>query len=111
MWFRRPRRNSFIDLKQKKLIAPYNSPERRHFSTILKIGGVLDGNLRAAHGPGLQYSTGETRGRAQELPETCSIPSGRGGKFLVDDENYEFLVGLDASVGEKAPPIEYFRKL
>ena len=50
------------ELKQKKVIAPYNSPERRHFSNDLKDqGGVLDRNLRAAHGLGLQYATGETR--------------------------------------------------
>ena len=43
-----------FDLKRKKLIAPYNSPERGQFSADLKDRRrLLDGNLCVTNGPGL----------------------------------------------------------
>jgi iron(III) transport system substrate-binding protein len=57
-----------FDLKQKKLIAPYNSPERGQFSADLKDrDGYWTGTYALPTGLGFNHSTGEEGRRAQEL--------------------------------------------
>ena len=91
-----------FDLKQKKLIAPYNSPERGQFSADLKDReGYWTGTY--ALPTGLGFNTQQVK--KEDAPKSYrDLLDGKwkGGKISIDDENYELLVGLEASVGEKA---------
>ncbi|HKY07700.1 MAG TPA: extracellular solute-binding protein [Candidatus Binatia bacterium] len=101
----------FIDeLKQKGVIAPYHSPERRHFSDDLKDkDGFWTGSYALPTGLGFntqQVKREEAPKNYQELLQ----PKWKGKKISVDDESYEFLVGLMQAWG-RGPAIEYFKKL
>ena len=99
-----------FDLKQKKLIAPYNSPERRLFSTDLK---YRDGYWTGTYAlpTGLGFNTQQVK--KEDVPRTYKDlldAKWRGGKISVDDENYELLVGLIDAWGKKTA-VEYLKAL
>ena len=98
------------ELKQKGVIAPYNSPERRHFSNDLKDkDGFWTGTYALPTGVGFntqQVKRDEAPKNYQELLH----PKWKGKKISVDDESYEFLVGLMQAWGRGAA-VEYFKKL
>ena len=98
------------DLKQKKLIAPYNSSERSHFSVDLKDReGYWTGTY--ALPTGLGFNTDQVK--KADVPKSYKDlldPRWKGGKISIDDENYEFLVGLVQAWGKK-PAVEYLKAL
>lgn len=101
----------FIDeLKQKKLIAAYHSPERGSFSADLKDKeGFWTGTY--ALPTGLGFNTQQVKKEA--VPKSYKDlldPKWKGGKISVDDENYEFLIGLSEAWG-KAAAVEYLKAL
>jgi iron(III) transport system substrate-binding protein len=98
------------ELKQKRVIAPYQSPERRHFSADLK---DKDGYWTGSYAlpTGLGFNTQQVK--RDEVPQSYQEllnPKWKGKKISVDDESYEFLVGLMQAWGRGAA-IEYFKKL
>jgi ABC-type Fe3+ transport system substrate-binding protein len=101
----------FIDeLKQKGVITPYHSQERRHFSDDLK---DKDGYWTGSYAlpTGLGFNTQQVK--REEAPKNYQDllhPKWKGKKISVDDESYEFLVGLMQAWG-RGPAIEYFKKL
>ncbi len=99
-----------FDLKQKKLIAPYLSPERGAFSADLK---DRDGYWTGTYAlpTGLGFNTQEVK--KEDAPKSYKDllePRWKGGKISVDDENYEILVGLEQAWGKKAA-IGYLKAL
>lgn len=98
------------ELKQKKLIAPYNSPERGQFSADLKDReGYWTGTY--ALPTGLGFNTQQVKKEA--VPKSYKDlldPKWKGGKISVDNENYELLVGLIEAWGKKAA-VEYLKAL
>lgn len=101
----------FIDeLKKKGVIAPYHSPERRHFSDDLK---DKDGYWTGSYAlpTGLGFNTQQVqREEAPKNYQDLLHPKWKGKKISVDDESYEFLVGLIQAWG-RGPAVEYFKKL
>jgi iron(III) transport system substrate-binding protein len=101
----------FIDeLKQKKIIAAYNSPERRSFSADLK---DKDGYWTGTYAlpTGLGFNTQQVK--KEDVPKTYKElldPKWKGGKISVDDENYELLIGLSEVWGKNAA-VEYLKAL
>jgi iron(III) transport system substrate-binding protein len=98
------------ELKQKAVIAPYNSPERRHFSNDLK---DKDGYWTGTYAlpTGLGFNTQQVkRDEAPRNYQDLLQPKWKGKKISVDDESYEFLVGLMQAWGRGAA-VEYFKKL
>ena len=98
------------ELKQKGVIAPYNSPERRHFSDDLK---DKDGfwTVTYALPTGVGFNTQQVkRDEAPRNYQDLLQPRWKGKKISVDDESYEFLVGLMQTWGRGAT-LEYFKKL
>ena len=98
------------ELKQKRLIAPYNSAERRHFSSDLK---DKDGYWTGTYAlpTGLGFNTRQVK--RDEVPKNYQAllhPKWQGKKISVDDESYEFLVGLMQAWG-RGPAVEYLKKL
>jgi ABC-type Fe3+ transport system substrate-binding protein len=98
------------ELKQKGVIAPYNSPERRHFSNDLKDkDGFWTGTYALPTGVG--FNTQQVkRDEAPRNYQDLLHPKWKGKKISVDDESYEFLVGLMQAWGRGAA-LEYFKKL
>lgn len=98
------------ELKQKGVIAPYNSPERRHFSSDLKDkDGYWTGTYALPTGVG--FNTQQVkRDEAPRNYQDLLHPRWKGKKISVDDESYEFLVGLIQAWGRGAA-LEYFKKL
>ena len=98
------------ELKQKGVIAPYNSPERRHFSNDLKDkDGYWTGTYALPTGVG--FNTQQVkREDAPKSYQDLLHPKWKGKKISVDDESYEFLVGLMQAWGRGAA-VEYFKKL
>ena len=99
-----------FDLKQKKLIAPYDSPERSGFSADLK---DRDGYWTGTYAlpTGLGFNTQQVK--KEDAPKTYKDllePKWKGGKISIDDENYELLVGLEQAWGGK-PALEYLKAL
>jgi len=99
-----------FDLKQKKLIAPYDSPERSGFSADLK---DRDGYWTGTYAlpTGLGFNTQQVK--KEDVPKTYKDllePKWKGGKISIDDENYELLVGLEQAWGGK-PALEYLKAL
>jgi iron(III) transport system substrate-binding protein len=99
-----------FDLKQKKLIAPYNSPERNFFSADLK---DRDGYWTGTYAlpTGLGFNTQQVK--KEDVPKTYKDlldARWKGGKISVDDENYELLVGLIEAWGKKAA-MEYLKAI
>ena len=99
-----------FDLQEKKLIAPYLSPERKAFSTDLKDpNGYWTGTY--ALPTGLGFNTQQVK--KEDAPKTYKDlldPKWKGGKISIDDENYELLVGLEQAWGKK-PALEYLKAL
>ena len=98
------------ELKQKGMIAAYNSPERRYFSNDLKDkDGYWTGTYALPTGVG--FNTQQVkRDEAPKNYQDLLHPKWRGKKISVDDESYEFLVGLMQTWG-RAAALEYFKKL
>ncbi len=98
------------ELKQKGVIAPYNSPERRYFSNDLKDkDGYWTGTYALPTGVG--FNTQQVkREDAPKSYQDLLHPKWKGKKISVDDESYEFLVGLMQAWGRGAA-VEYFKKL
>jgi iron(III) transport system substrate-binding protein len=98
------------ELKQKKLIAPYDSPERRHFSNDLKDkDGFWTGTYALPTGVG--FNTQQVK--REEAPKSYQDllhPKWQGKKISVDDEGYELLLGLTQAWGREAA-IDYLKKL
>ena len=98
------------ELKQKGVIAPYHSPERPHFSNDLK---DKDGYWTGTYAlpTGLGFNTQQVkRDEAPKNYQDLLHPKWKGKKISVDDESYEFLVGLMQAWGRGAA-LEYFKKL
>ena len=98
------------DLKQKKLIAPYNSPERGLFSADLK---DRDGYWTGTYAlpTGLGFNTQQVK--KEDVPKTYKDlleSKWKGGKISVDDENYEILIGLEQAWGKKVA-VDYLKAL
>jgi len=99
-----------FDLKQKKLIAPYHSPERGQFSADLK---DRDGYWTGTYAlpTGLGFNTQQVK--KEDAPKSYKDlldSKWKGGKISVDDENYELLVGLVQAWGKNAA-VEYLKGL
>jgi iron(III) transport system substrate-binding protein len=98
------------ELKQKGLIAPYESPERRHFSSDLKDkDGYWTGTYALPTGLGFNTRLVKQTEAPKNYQELLD-PKWKGKRISVDDEGYEFLVGLMQAWGRSAA-IEYFKKL
>ena len=99
-----------FELKQKKLIASYDSPERRRFSADLKDReGYWTGTY--ALPTGLGFNTQQVK--REEAPKSYNDlldPRWKGGKISIDDENYELLVGLEQAWG-KDRAVQYLKAL
>jgi iron(III) transport system substrate-binding protein len=99
-----------FELKQKKLIAPYESSERRHFSEDLKDKeGYWTGTYALPTGVG--FNTQQVK--REDAPRTYQDllnPKWKGRKISVDDEGHELLVGLGQAWGPSAAT-EYLKKL
>ena len=98
------------ELKQKNVIVPYHSPERRHFSDDLK---DKDGYWTGTYAlpTGLGFNTQQVK--REEAPKNYQEllhPKWKGKKISVDDESYELLVGLIHSWGRNAT-VEYLKKV
>jgi iron(III) transport system substrate-binding protein len=98
------------ELKQKKIIAAYNSPERTHFSTDLK---DRDGYWTGTYAlpTGLGFNTQQVK--REDVPKSYKDlldSRWKGGKISIDDENYELLVGLVEAWGKNAA-VEYLKGL
>ena len=98
------------ELKQKKIIAPYDSPERRHFSNDLKDkDGFWTGTYALPTGVG--FNTQQVK--REEAPtnyQDLLHPKWKGKKISVDDESYELLLGLIQAWGRE-PAVGYLKKL
>jgi iron(III) transport system substrate-binding protein len=98
------------ELKQKRQIAAYDSPERRHFSADLKDKeGYWTGTY--ALPTGLGFNTQLVK--KDDVPKSYKDllnPKWKGEKISVDDESFEFLAGLIQAWGQSAAA-EYLRNL
>jgi ABC-type Fe3+ transport system substrate-binding protein len=99
-----------LELKQKALIAAYNSPERSHFSEDLK---DRDGYWTGTYAlpTGLGFNTQQVK--REDVPKTYQDllnPKWKGNKISVDDESFEFLIGLIQAWGQNAA-VEYLKTL
>ena len=98
------------ELKQKRIITAYNSPERSHFSPDLK---DRDGYWTGTYAlpTGLGFNTQQVK--KEEAPKSYKDlldSRWKGGKISIDDENYELLVGLVEAWGKTAA-VEYLKGL
>jgi iron(III) transport system substrate-binding protein len=99
-----------LDLKQKGLIAAYDSGERRHFSADLKDKDAYWTGTYALP-MGLGFNTRQVA--REDVPKTYQDllhPKWKGRKISVDNESYEFLVGLMQAWGRSAA-VDYLKKL
>lgn len=98
------------ELKQKRQIAAYDSPERRHFSADLKDKeGYWTGTY--ALPTGLGFNTQLVK--KDDVPKNYKDlldPKWKGEKISVDDESFEFLAGLIQAWGQSAAT-EYLKNL
>lgn len=98
------------ELKQKRQIAAYDSPERRHFSADLKDKeGYWTGTY--ALPTGLGFNTQLVK--KDDVPKSYKDlldPKWKGEKISVDDESFEFLAGLIQAWGQNAAT-EYLKNL
>jgi ABC-type Fe3+ transport system substrate-binding protein len=98
------------ELKQKKLIAPYESSERRHFSQDLKDKEAYWTGTYALP-TGVGFNTQEVkRADAPKTYQDLLNPKWKERKISVDDEGYELLVGLGEAWGAGAAT-EYLKRL
>ena len=99
-----------FELKQKKFIAPYHSPERTQFSTDLKDKDAYWTGTYALP-TGLGFNTEQVkRDEAPKSYQELLNPKWKGRKISVDDESYELLVGLVQAWG-KPRAVDYLKKL
>jgi iron(III) transport system substrate-binding protein len=98
------------ELKQKKIIAPYHSPERRHFSNDFKDkDGYWTGTYALPTGVG--FNTRQVqREEAPKNYQDLLHPKWKGKKISVDDEGFELLLGLIQAWGREAA-VGYLKKL
>jgi len=90
------------ELKQKNVIAPYNSPERRHFSNDLKDkDGFWTGTYALPTGVGFNTQQVKREDAPKNYQDLLN-PKWKGKKISVDDESYELLVGLMQAWGREA---------
>jgi iron(III) transport system substrate-binding protein len=98
------------ELKEKKIIAPYHSVERHHFSDDLKDkDGFWTGTY--ALPTGLGFNTQQVK--RDEVPKSYQdllSTKWKGKKISVDDEGFELLLGLTQAWGRQAA-VDYLRKL
>jgi ABC-type Fe3+ transport system substrate-binding protein len=98
------------ELKQKKVIAPYNSPERRRFSSDLKDkDGFWTGTYALPTGVGFNTQQVKREDAPKNYQDLLN-PKWKGKKISVDDESYELLVGLMQAWGRQAA-VSYLKKL
>src|SRR6266542_3154476 len=98
------------ELKQRKLIAAFNSSERRHFSTDLKDkDGYWIGTYALPTGVGFNTQQVKREEAPKNYQELLN-PKWKGKRISVDDESYELLVGLMQAWGRSAA-IEYLKKV
>jgi ABC-type Fe3+ transport system substrate-binding protein len=99
-----------LELKQKKLIAAYHSPERDHFSEDLKDkDGFWTGTY--ALPTGLGFNTQQVK--REDVPKSYQElldPKWKSRKVSVDDESFELLAGLIQAWGQSGA-VEYLKKL
>jgi len=98
------------ELKQKKIIAPYNSPERSQFSADFKDKDAYWTGTYALP-TGLGFNTQQVK--KEDVPKSYKDlldAKWKGGKISVDDENYELLVGLVQAWGKNAA-VDYLKAL
>lgn len=98
------------ELKQKKIIVPYHSPERRHFSDDFKDkDGFWTGTY--ALPTGLGFNTQQVpREEAPKNYRDLLHPKWKGKKISVDDEGFELLLGLIQAWGQDAA-VGYLKQL
>lgn len=99
-----------FELKQKKLIAAYDSPERRFFGVDLKDKDAYWTGTYALP-TGLGFNTQQVK--KEDAPRSYNdllAAKWKGGKISVDDENYELLVGLVQAWG-KQRAVDYLKAL
>jgi len=98
------------ELKQKKIIALYNSPERSQFSADFKDKDAYWTGTYALP-TGLGFNTQQVK--KEDVPKSYKDlldAKWKGGKISVDDENYELLVGLVQAWGKNAA-VDYLKAL
>jgi ABC-type Fe3+ transport system substrate-binding protein len=99
-----------LDLIQKRLVAPYESPERKMFNDDLKDkDGYWTGYYALA--TGLVFNTRTVKNdEAPRTYEDLLRPRWKGGKISVDTTGYELLIGLRHAWG-KQKAVAYLQKL
>jgi len=98
------------ELKVRKLIASYNSPERRFFSADFKDkDGYWTGTYALPTGLGFNSQLAKREEVPKNYQELLS-PKWKGRKISVDDESYELLIGLMQAWGRNAA-VEYLKKV
>jgi iron(III) transport system substrate-binding protein len=98
------------ELKERKVIAAYNSPERRHFSNDLKDkDGFWTGTYALPTGVGFNTQQVKREDAPKNYQDLLN-QKWKGKKISVDDESYELLVGLMQAWGRQAA-VDYLKKL
>jgi Bacterial extracellular solute-binding protein len=98
------------ELKVRKLIASYNSAERRSFSPDFKDkDGYWTGTYALPTGLGFNTQQAKREEVPRNYQELLS-PKWKERKISVDDESYELLIGLMQAWGRNAA-VEYLKKL
>ena len=99
------------ELKQKKIIAAYNSPERSQFNADLKDkDGYWTGTYALPTGLGFNTRQVKKEDVPKSYKDLLDTNKWKGGKISVDDENYELFVGLVQAWGKNAA-VEYLKAL
>lgn len=99
-----------LELKEKRLIAVYESLERRHFSADLKDkDGYWTGTYALPTGLGFNTQLVKKDDVPKSYKELLD-PKWKGEKISVDDESFELLAGLIQAWGRSAA-VEYLRNL
>lgn len=98
------------ELKVRKLIAAYDSPERRSFSSDFKDkDGYWTGTYALPTGLGFNSQLVKREEVPRNYQELLS-PKWKGRKISVDDESYELLIGLIQAWGRNAA-VGYLKKI
>jgi iron(III) transport system substrate-binding protein len=98
------------ELKVRKLIASYSSPERRSFSPDFKDkDGYWTGTYALPTGLGFNTQLAKREEVPRNYQELLS-PKWKGRKISVDDESYELLIGLIQAWGQSTA-VDYLKKI
>jgi iron(III) transport system substrate-binding protein len=98
------------ELKVRKLIGSYDSPERRSFSADFKDkDGYWTGTYALPTGLGFNSQLAKREEVPRNYQELLS-PKWKGRKISVDDESFELLIGLMQAWGRNAA-VEYLKKV